>query len=252
MRSSRLSVLAAISSVLVADIELDAQGPDASKCDSTGEPRRGVMNVVSVRSRRTRSLSALLIGVTALTSACGGREAPLTESQLLERRTRITETPVSAIEVTGPDGVPSTMGSWLGDSLTVINAWAEWCIPCLQELPELAEFDKQWEGTGVALVGLTVSSKDPERLESTIVAAGLEYPTLLGGSLTWAMTELEIRGIPTTILVDATGRARRIVEGGVTADILNGLIAELNAEDGRGPWLPVDPRAEPEDAATES
>ena len=48
----------------------------------------------------------------------------------------------------------------------LVNMWATWCIPCIQELPELNELQKRYEEKG--LVVLAVSFDDPELLEERV------------------------------------------------------------------------------------
>ena len=50
--------------------------------------------------------------------------------------------------------------------VVVVNYWATWCIPCLQELPELDLLQERYADRG--LVVLAVSMDDPEKLEDRV------------------------------------------------------------------------------------
>ena len=50
--------------------------------------------------------------------------------------------------------------------VVVVNYWATWCIPCLQELPELDLLQERYGDRG--LVVLAVSMDDPEKLEDRV------------------------------------------------------------------------------------
>ena len=50
--------------------------------------------------------------------------------------------------------------------VVVVNYWATWCIPCLQELPELDLLQERYRGRG--LVVLAVSMDDPDKLEDRV------------------------------------------------------------------------------------
>ncbi len=50
--------------------------------------------------------------------------------------------------------------------VVVVNYWATWCIPCLQELPELDLLQERYRERG--LVVLAVSMDDPDKLEDRV------------------------------------------------------------------------------------
>ncbi len=147
----------------------------------------------------------------------------------LERMRRVNG-PLPTIEVKGPDGRPALLSEFLGDSMTVVNAWAEWCIPCLTELPVLAELDPTWRERGVRILGLSVESRDSVHLESVIIGTGIEYPLLEGGGFEWAWNKLRIRSIPSTVFVDQAGIVRRIYSGAMTEEELRNAAEEVMEE----------------------
>ncbi len=48
-----------------------------------------------------------------------------------------------------------------GGKLLVLNFWATWCPPCVEETPSLSQFAKDYAGRGVVVLGISVDSSLP-------------------------------------------------------------------------------------------
>ena len=49
-----------------------------------------------------------------------------------------------------------------GGKLLVLNFWATWCPPCVQEMPSLIKFSKEMADKGVVVVGVSVDKNDKQ------------------------------------------------------------------------------------------
>ena len=50
--------------------------------------------------------------------------------------------------------------SQFGGQLLVLNFWATWCVPCIQELPSLNQFQQQFASSGVVVLGVSVDQNE--------------------------------------------------------------------------------------------
>ena len=110
---------------------------------------------------------------------------------------------------TDMDGNKVTNDIFADYDLTVVNFWATYCNPCIDELPELAECKKELPDN-VNLIGLLVNvdekGSDQYKLaEKIIKETGADYQHLLA---TEEFDDLisDLVGVPTTFFVDSTGK----------------------------------------------
>ena len=188
-------------------------------------------NILRTNDRHPRGRTAILSIVAFLLAVlvgCGAVQVGHEMSEL--ERMRRLDGPLPTIHVKGPDGRPALLGEFLGDSVTVVNAWAEWCIPCLSEIPVLVELDRTWRERGVQVLGLTVASRDSSRLASVIRGTGIQYPVLEGSGFAWAWEKLRIRSIPNTVFIDQAGIVRRIYFGAMSEKALRDVVEEVLEE----------------------
>jgi cytochrome c biogenesis protein CcmG, thiol:disulfide interchange protein DsbE len=61
--------------------------------------------------------------------------------------------------ITTDSGRTVTAGSF-GGKLLVLNFWASWCQPCLQEVPSLEVFNRQFAPEGVVVLGVSVDKNE--------------------------------------------------------------------------------------------
>lgn len=148
---------------------------------------------------RRYTTSALVLAVS-LTMGCGddGRTQSAASSEEGTSYEVIREAPDFALETLSGDSLTS---SDLADSEAILmNFWASWCAPCRSEMPELIELHEEYDGKGLALLGVTVNDL-PRDSREFADEMSLPYPSVIG-----TPKMLEEFGIspwlPTTILVE--------------------------------------------------
>ena len=63
-----------------------------------------------------------------------------------------------------------------GGRVLVLNFWATWCQPCVEEVPSLSEFQKRTAGSGVVVVGVSVD-KNPKLYDQFLKRVAPSFQT---------------------------------------------------------------------------
>jgi cytochrome c biogenesis protein CcmG/thiol:disulfide interchange protein DsbE len=95
--------------------------------------------------------------------------------------------------------------------VVAVNFWATWCLPCRQELPELAEAWLAARGGCFEVLGVVEESAADDVAEA---ARSIPYPVLLDARAE-AAAAWGVPGYPRTYLVDAGGAVRQVFDGAV-------------------------------------
>lgn len=112
-------------------------------------------------------------------------------------------------------------GRWV-----VINFFATWCPPCIEEHPELIEFDERHDRPGGAQVVSVVWDEPPEVVRGFFDRNGGDWPVLIDTDGRIAV-DLAVLSVPETFLVAPSGAIVASFRGGVTADGLESTIRSL-------------------------
>ena len=76
-----------------------------------------------------------------------------------------------------------------GGKVLVLNFWASWCAPCVQEAPSLNEFAKTFKDSGVVVLGVSVD-RNEQLYQNFVKRFGVSYPT---GARSGRESELPLR-----------------------------------------------------------
>jgi cytochrome c biogenesis protein CcmG/thiol:disulfide interchange protein DsbE len=77
--------------------------------------------------------------------------------------------------ITADNGRTITTSNF-GGKLLVLNFWATWCQPCLQEIPSLDEFQRRFANAGVVVLGVSVD-KDEKAYRDFLTRARVAFLT---------------------------------------------------------------------------
>lgn len=102
--------------------------------------------------------------------------------------------------------------AWAGRPL-LINVWASWCGPCIEEMPELQRFASAQGANGMQVVGIALD--EPDAVRGFLERVPVDYPILVDapGPADAGVRLGNLKGVlPYSVLIGADGRllARRV------------------------------------------
>jgi peroxiredoxin len=100
----------------------------------------------------------------------------------------------------------------LEGKVLVVDFWATWCGPCIQEIPEYAEFWRRNQPRGVEVLGVVMESGSPDEILDFVREYRIPYRQLLGDDEVASDFGVN-QGLPTTFVIDQEGVIRSKILG---------------------------------------
>lgn len=121
--------------------------------------------------------------------------------------------PAPALAFTTRDGAPKTLADFHG-RLVLVNFWATWCGPCVEEMPAL---DRLQVRLGSRLIVLAISEdrRGDDAVDRFLARLKLADLAVYLDAKNSALQTFGLIGLPTSILIDRDGRMVWRVEGAV-------------------------------------
>lgn len=149
---------------------------------------------------------AVLVGLGSVSSA-GAADYPPTTGEmqgfvLLKRRR-----PASDVPFFDAGGAARHFSDFRGRVL-LVNFWATWCAPCIKEMPYLADLQDALSGPGFSVLAIS-QDRGGAAVAEPFVRDRLGLPDLpLFYDPKLALgRDMGVRGLPTSFVIDAQGRA---------------------------------------------
>ena len=106
-----------------------------------------------------------------------------------------------------PDGKPANSENWRGKVL-VVNFWASWCPPCVEEMPALDRIAQEYVSKNVLIVGIGIDS--PSNIREFLQKTPVSYPIVLSGlegsNLSKQMGNTQ-GALPYTVVINSKGKS---------------------------------------------
>lgn len=114
-------------------------------------------------------------------------------------------------------------GKWL-----VVNYWAPWCPPCLEEMPELVAFYDEHRLENVMVLGVAVQYESEKSVKDFAEDMLISFPIILGNAQKKPLPQPEV--LPTTYIYHPDGRLYKMKRGAVSKHWLEQLLTEASAD----------------------
>ena len=108
-------------------------------------------------------------------------------------------------KIVGDDGKTYTRANF-GGKVLVLNFWASWCAPCVQEAPSLEAFGRELRDQGVVVLGVSIDTNE-KRYQQFVQRFHISFPTARDPEAD-VSTSYGTFQIPETYVIDRTGKVR--------------------------------------------
>lgn len=160
-------------------------------------------------------------GLTAVFTALA-LSLPLFASQAAAERLE-AGMPAPAFELEGMDGGKISLESLKGN-VTLVNFWATWCAPCVNEMPFLEEAYEAGKDKGLRVIGVNVYQK-ADRVARFVEKTGISFTIGLDPKGKMAK-DYGVSAIPATFLLGRDGKILNFVMGVVSREQLDQWLAD--------------------------
>lgn len=194
-------------------------------------------------NKRHKILISLLVLSLVLLCGCGGDGGKTPSETLPETEAaggasaqgkppseEETEPIYITFEGTNLEGNPVSQEIFSQSQLTMVNVWATYCNPCLNEMPGLGELTAEHDGSEFQLIGIVSDVRegdDQTLVESLVQETGANYTHLLANDSIDQALLSSVSAVPTTFFFDQEGAYLGGVVGSAEKSDWEELIHEL-------------------------
>ncbi|MSO27883.1 MAG: TlpA family protein disulfide reductase [Candidatus Nanopelagicales bacterium] len=182
--------------------------------------------------RRLRVVGALLVaaGICLMATSCGRTPhgvTPEVDVTSYAAGERPSMPPIAGATLSGAQLDLAT----LAGSVVVLNSWASWCAPCIEETPELIAASSSTASADVVFVGLNVKD-DPAKAREFVKQQQIPYESIMdpAGRMLATLPEVPPGSLPSTLVIDRSGLVAARIIGPIPPGVLAGIVESVEAE----------------------
>ncbi|MFN8972398.1 MAG: DsbE family thiol:disulfide interchange protein [Alphaproteobacteria bacterium] len=154
--------------------------------------------------------------MTAVTLVKRNQPAPLSET---------TQKPLPTLALTALNNPARTFdAAALKSRVTLLNVFASWCLPCMEEMDELQQLAKQFPALHIEGI---VWNDSPGAIRAFLKQHGNPFRFLWQDKTGQAAIALGLRGVPESYLIDSRGQIFHRISGPIDARMREETLAPL-------------------------
>lgn len=135
----------------------------------------------------------------------------------------VTWAQAADFRVTDIKGKVHTLSGYKG-KWVLVNYWATWCPPCLEEIPDLIALHED-KKNNLVVIGVAMDYRDPKQVIDFAEGLFVDYPIVLGNPKVVSQIG-PIQGLPTTYLYNPEGKMVAQQVGAITRAAVESYIAK--------------------------
>ncbi len=128
-------------------------------------------------------------------------------------------------KVTDTNGKSHSLSGYKG-KWVLVNYWATWCPPCLEEIPDLIALHET-KKNNLVVIGIAMDYKSPKQVTDFAEGLLVTYPIVLGTPKIVNQVG-PMQGLPTTYLFDPEGKMVAQQVGAITREAVETYISSKN------------------------
>lgn len=136
-----------------------------------------------------------------------------------------TPTEIPSFSLKDMQGNTVTEAVFADKELTLVNVWATFCSPCINEMPDLESLSQEYKDKNVGFLGIVADGADAApQAKELLSQLGISYTNLLPNDAFTQQFLSKQDAVPYTMVVDRTGKVLEYVLGAQSPKTFRQLI----------------------------